>query len=48
MVIYMLHNLVALSTLPGRMKPEQGYLRAFNRGTGLIGQPLRFGEQPTI
>ncbi len=38
------HILVALSTLPERMGPEQGYLRAFNSGTGFIGQPLRSGE----
>ncbi len=44
MTKHMLHILVALSTLPGRTSSEQGYLRAFNRGTGLIGQPLRFGE----
>lgn len=44
MTKHMLYILVALSTLPGRTSPEQGYLRAFNRGTGLIGQPLRFGE----
>ncbi len=36
--------LVALSTLPGQTSPEPGYGRAFNRGIGLIGQPLRFGK----
>ncbi len=47
MTKHLLHILVALSTLPGGTSPAQAQLPAFQRGTGLIGQPLRFGEQPT-